>query len=33
MDCADANHAAFDFWLGEWDVRPTGTETVVATSA
>lgn len=32
VDCADANHAAFDFWLGEWEVRPTGTEVVVASS-
>jgi hypothetical protein len=20
--CADANHHAFDFWIGKWDVRP-----------
>ncbi len=32
IDCTDANHRAFDFWLGEWEVRPTGTQTVVATS-
>lgn len=32
IDCTDANHRAFDFWLGEWDVRPTGTDAVVAVS-
>ena len=32
IDCADADHSAFNFWLGEWDVSPTGTATVVARS-
>ena len=32
IDCADADHSAFNFWLGEWDVRPTGSDTVVAQS-
>ncbi|MGI8943522.1 MAG: hypothetical protein ACR2FJ_04675 [Qipengyuania sp.] len=30
--CEGANHAAFDFWVGEWDVYRTGTETKVAES-
>lgn len=30
--CAGEEHGAFDFWLGEWDVYQTGTETQVATS-
>ncbi|WP_095011168.1 DUF1579 family protein [Tsuneonella mangrovi] len=30
--CADANHAAFDFWVGEWDVYPTGKDNLVAHS-
>lgn len=32
IDCADADHSAFDFWIGEWDVSATGTDTVVARS-
>jgi len=32
IDCSDADHQAFAFWLGDWDVSPTGTETVVAHS-
>ena len=32
IDCSDADHAAFNFWVGEWIVSPTGTETDVATS-
>lgn len=32
VDCADADHSAFNFWVGEWDVSPTGTDTVVARS-
>lgn len=30
--CASAAHAAFDFWVGEWDVVATGTNSKVATS-
>lgn len=32
IDCNDADHQAFAFWVGDWDVSPTGTETVVARS-
>lgn len=32
VDCADADHSAFNFWIGDWDVSPTGTATVVAHS-
>lgn len=32
IDCTDADHQAFAFWVGDWDVSPTGTETVVAHS-
>ncbi|MDI6623866.1 MAG: hypothetical protein QME55_03980 [Brevundimonas sp.] len=32
IDCADADHSAFNFWIGDWDVSATGTETVVARS-
>jgi hypothetical protein len=32
IDCADADHSAFNFWVGDWDVSPTGTDTVVAHS-
>lgn len=32
IDCADADHSAFNFWIGEWDVSPTGTDSVVARS-
>lgn len=30
--CAAAEHAAFDFWIGEWDVFPNGKDTQVARS-
>lgn len=30
--CADAAHAAFDFWVGEWDVYQNGKDTLVAHS-
>lgn len=30
--CATAEHQAFDFWLGEWDVYPAGQADPVATS-
>jgi hypothetical protein len=30
--CADTAHAAFDFWLGEWDVYPNGSDKLVAHS-
>lgn len=32
IDCTDADHSAFDFWIGEWDVSATGTAAVVARS-
>ena len=32
VDCTDADHSAFNFWIGEWDVSATGTDTVVARS-
>lgn len=32
VDCNDADHRAFDFWIGEWDVSPTGSATVIARS-
>lgn len=32
VDCNDADHRAFDFWIGDWDVAPTGKKTVVAHS-
>ena len=32
VDCADADHSAFNFWVGDWIVSPTGTEVDVATS-
>lgn len=32
IDCADADHSALDFWIGDWDVSPTGTDTVIAHS-
>lgn len=32
IDCSDADHSAFNFWIGDWAVSPTGTETVVAQS-
>lgn len=30
--CDDAAHRAFDFWVGRWDVRPTGKDVIVAHS-
>jgi hypothetical protein len=30
--CASEAHAAFDFWVGEWDVFPNGQDTQVARS-
>jgi len=30
--CDTIGHAGFDFWLGEWDVYPTGDDTKVAES-
>lgn len=30
--CADANHHAFDFWVGHWDVQPYAGGPVVAHS-
>lgn len=30
--CTTAQHRAFDFWVGAWDVYPTGTERLVAHS-
>jgi hypothetical protein len=30
--CTAAGHDQFDFWLGDWDVYATGTETLVARS-
>ena len=32
VDCSDADHRAFDFWLGDWDVSPTGSTKVIAQS-
>ncbi|GAA0867625.1 hypothetical protein GCM10009116_01210 [Brevundimonas basaltis] len=32
VDCTDADHSAFNFWVGDWDVSPTGTDTIVARS-
>ena len=32
VDCADPDHSAFNFWIGDWDVSATGTDTVVARS-
>jgi hypothetical protein len=32
IDCSDADHSAFNFWVGEWDVSQTGTDGVVARS-
>ena len=32
VDCTDADHRAFDFWIGDWDVYLTGTTTLVAHS-
>ena len=30
--CTGPEHRQFDFWVGEWDVHPTGQERQVATS-
>jgi hypothetical protein len=30
--CASADHRALDFWVGRWDVSPTGTDKVIAHS-
>ena len=30
--CATAEHRQFDFWVGAWDVYPTGTDRLVAHS-
>lgn len=30
--CASDSHAAFDFWVGEWDVFPNGSDKPVAQS-
>ncbi|MEE9433970.1 MAG: hypothetical protein V3V15_06995 [Sphingorhabdus sp.] len=30
--CASKQHAAFDFWVGEWDVYPNGSEKLAAHS-
>ncbi|MGN6819772.1 MAG: hypothetical protein ACTHJR_13985 [Sphingomonas sp.] len=32
VDCADADHRAFDFWIGEWDVFAAGSTHPVAHS-
>ena len=32
VDCTDADHRAFDFWVGDWDVYATGTNVKVAHS-
>jgi hypothetical protein len=32
VDCGDADHKAFDFWIGDWDVYATGTTALVAHS-
>ena len=32
VDCNDADHSAFDFWIGDWDVLQSGSTTVVARS-
>ena len=32
IDCSDADHSAFNFWVGDWIVSPTGLEVDVATS-
>ncbi|GAA0653129.1 hypothetical protein [Brevundimonas lenta] len=32
VDCADADHSAFNFWIGDWDVLASGTDVVVARS-
>jgi len=30
--CSGPEHSQFDFWVGEWDVTPTGKPNIVATS-
>jgi hypothetical protein len=30
--CASAGHRALDFWVGRWDVSPTGTDKIIAHS-
>lgn len=32
VDCNDADHRAFDFWIGDWNVSPTGSDLVIAQS-
>ena len=32
VDCNDADHRALDFWVGDWDVTPSGSKTVLAKS-
>jgi hypothetical protein len=32
IDCTDADHSAFNFWVGDWDVSATGSGAVVAHS-
>ena len=32
VDCTDADHRAFDFWLGDWSVTAVASGTVVAES-
>ena len=30
--CASAEHGQFDFWVGSWEVRPRGTDQIIADS-
>src|SRR3954462_11616522 len=30
--CATPDHRAFDFWVGKWDVYPSGANTLIAHS-
>ena len=32
VDCNDADHRAFDFWIGDWNVSPAGASAVIAKS-
>ncbi len=32
VDCKDADHRALDFWVGDWDVYATQSNTLVAHS-
>lgn len=32
VDCSDADHLAFDFWIGDWDVYATGSKAPIAHS-